>query len=382
MKICIINNRFGAFSKGGAETVIASSVNNYRKNQDEVFVICAKPYSSDRNAQEDHIYYISTLYYFFEKLPKLLRIIWHILDLINIVSFVKILRIIKGIKPDLVLTHNLKGIGFLTVLIPHLLKIKHQHVLHDIQLLHPSGLLMYGREDVLDSFLAKIYQFINSLIFSIVPDVVSPSTWLLKYHRKYGLFKEARVVKTLNPLTFPMVEYDKSGKIHDFSFLYVGQIEDHKGLDCLLKAFVSVKNLPDFSSLNLRIIGNGTCLNEYAKRYKDEKSIIFSGAKDHEAVRHAMLDSNCLVIPSVCYENSPTVFYEAISCALPVLASDLGGNTEMKNDFDGQLFRPDNPVDLADKMIWALNNPDSLAQIAKNAQLKLKKTPVQKGVLE
>lgn len=372
MKICVINNRYGVFTKGGAETVIKAAIAGYEKRGDESFVITTKPYFSKPGKEKDAIYYISSLYYFFEKMPKPLRFVWHILDFINLLSFFKIYKIIHASKPDLIITHNLKGIGYTIVLIPGMLGIKHQHVLHDIQVLHPSGLLLYGQEKILDSCLARIYQYLNLFLFQHVKDVLSPSKWLVDLHKKYGFFKKSKISVMANPLTFykQIKRAEKSADV--FTFLYVGQIEDHKGVEQLLKAFLSVKNNLQSPAVSLKIIGDGSRYESYRNMYKNEKMIEFLGRKNSSSVQAAMLSSDCLLIPSICYENSPSVFFEAIVCGLPVMATRLGGNIEIIENFDGIFFKPADSMDLADKMIWAIKNPQSLCAVGVNALRKLK----------
>ena len=50
-----------------------------------------------------------------------------------------------------------------------------------------------------------------------------------------------------------------------------------------------------------------------------------------------------LIVPSLCYENSPTVIYEAFSIGLPVIASKIGGVSELvKNEYNGFVFEAGN----------------------------------------
>ena len=46
---------------------------------------------------------------------------------------------------------------------------------------------------------------------------------------------------------------------------------------------------------------------------------------------------------------------------LPVLAADLGGISELLNKAAGRLFSPADEKDLAEKMLWLMDNQDKLA---------------------
>jgi glycosyltransferase involved in cell wall biosynthesis len=56
-------------------------------------------------------------------------------------------------------------------------------------------------------------------------------------------------------------------------------------------------------------------------------------------------------VPSLCYENSPTVIYEALQAGIPVLASDIGGVGELvQNGRNGYLFKPGSQEDFIEKL--------------------------------
>ena len=82
-----------------------------------------------------------------------------------------------------------------------------------------------------------------------------------------------------------------------------------------------------------------------------------------------MSEANCIVVPSLCYENSPTVIYEAFSQNLPVIASHLGGIIELLEENKGISFKPASVEDLFQKMIWAKKNPKELKKMTEQGFL-------------
>jgi len=214
-------------------------------------------------------------------------------------------------------------------LVVRFLNIKHIHYLHDIQLLHPSGLIFLGEENIIKSFYAKFYQFLNRMLFNELI-VISPSNWLLNLHFSQGFFKNSSTSQIYNPLDYEFTE-DVKGKrkIDKFKFLYVGQIEKHKGIEDAIVAFKSVSAPSDI----FKIIGEGSNLTNLKKH--ESQKIIFTGKLSKKDVLREMRDANCLLIPSSCYENSPGVYYEAMSVNLPVLGSDFGGLADLINEFGG-----------------------------------------------
>jgi glycosyltransferase involved in cell wall biosynthesis len=75
----------------------------------------------------------------------------------------------------------------------------------------------------------------------------------------------------------------------------------------------------------------------------------------------------------VCYENSPTVIYEAYLVGIPVIASRIGGITELIHNLGGLLFRPGNKDDLTYQMKWLMNNYDEIVKKLKKNKSKLNK---------
>ncbi len=342
------------------------------KEGHEVVVISTKPIFSRFKIQDLRfkIYFIKGIYFNLGVLPKFLRLFWHLLDMFDLGSYLRVRSILKREKPVIVMTHNLKGIGYLIPLAVKLSGIKHIHTLHDIQLIHPSGLLIYGQEKKIDGLFARMYACVCRWLFSSPSIVISPSKWLLAMHEERGFFKNSKKVVLPNPaspLTSLLIRRGEKGE--RFQFLYVGQIEEHKGVLFLIKAFRKI-NAPfnkggvgGFLGCELTIVGNGTKLDIAKKLANGADNIKFLGKKNKDEVASLMREADCLIVPSLCYENSPTVIYESFSAGLPVLASDLGGVQELLSGGAGILFRSGDKSDLRDKMMRALENRDELKNI-------------------
>jgi len=56
------------------------------------------------------------------------------------------------------------------------------------------------------------------------------------------------------------------------------------------------------------------------------------------------------------YENLPCVIIEALSCGLPVIATDVGGVSELVNENNGLLVRSEDEKDLTESMNDVMNN--------------------------
>src|SRR3989339_869987 len=236
MKICLIHNLYEPYAIGGAEQVVKLTLQGLRAIGQEAFVISTRPLFK-RLSEENDVYYLRSFQFIFRSAPKLIRLFWHIAGLFNVFSYWRLAAILKKEKPDIVMTHNLLGIGFLVPRLIRHLNIKHIHVLHDIQLLHPSGLMIYGQEKSLSGVSAGLYQKICAKLFSSANTVISPSDWLMQEHFRRGFFVNSRRKTIPNPASFDLHGVCRRESAGRFRLLYVGQIEAHKGGYFLIQAF-------------------------------------------------------------------------------------------------------------------------------------------------
>jgi len=328
MKIGLINNLYKPYQKGGAERVVELLANELTELGHTVFIISTRsPLKKDH--EESNVYYLKSSYSELSKWSYSKRLLWQIGNLVNLKKYYQITKILKKEKPELVITNNLMGLGLLTPLAIKKCGARHIQVLHDIQLLHPSGLMYYGQEEIINSCFAKIYQKITSLMFSKKTIIVSPSKWLLNLHLSKRLFKNNKSAVVANPLPETLIEpTTKDSK----NFIFIGQLEYHKGLDLFIQASTR------FTDYNFLVVGDGSLKDTII----ETTNLKLLGRKSSSEVSELLSSSLAVIIPSRCYENSPTVIYEAASVNTPTIAANLGGIPELIERFGGLLFEPDN----------------------------------------
>lgn len=373
MPIGLFNNLYEPYHRGGAEVIVNKMATKLIAAGQKVFIVTTRPQEKAKqkelekditNRSNYNIYYLNSSFYNLAQHPPLWRLIWQISNLFNIRKYWQIKKILLKEKPELVITHNLMGLSFL---VPHLLKklkIKQQHFLHDIQLLHPSGLMLYGQEKKISTWPAKIYQILTRLLFASPAKIISPSSWLLKEHEQRGFFKNS--LREIQPFSWlenittdePSVNIqsktnplqdehfaEKKVKLPSPIFLFVGQIESHKGILLLISAF---KKIPQ-ASAQLIIVGDGHELPAAQEAASDDLRIKFMGRLNGDDLKKVMASADCLVVPSLCYENSPTIIYEAQNAGLKIIAAALGGIPEIISD-PNRLFKAGDEFDLLEKL--------------------------------
>lgn len=366
MKICIMNNLLKPYNRGGAGQVAHNIALGLEDSGNKIFFISTKPIFSNAKSK-NNTYYINSFFYNLNKIPKIFRLFWHFFDMFSIRKYLIVKSILKKENPEIIITHNLKGIGFLTPRLIKKMKIKHVHYLHDIQLIHPSGLILYDQEEKIKTSLAKFYQKINLILFNSPDIIISPSSWLINLYNQYNFFPKSKKVIFPNPIV-ENSDSKRTQKENDkITFLYVGELEKHKGIIFLIQSFIKLDN-----NFQLYIIGKGSEEGAIKNLIKNTNGIFLLGWQDNQKVKEYMSKSDVLIMPSYCYENSPTVIYEAVTAGLPVIASNIGGNPELVNKFSGLLFEPENEEDFIGQIKYAINNIEIIKAQAYKARENIK----------
>lgn len=143
------------------------------------------------------------------------------------------------------------------------------------------------------------------------------------------------------------------------NLLYVGRLEQVKGVDVLLHAMQAVvKSNP---AARLRIVGDGpdkTRLHTLARELGLGQTVTFCGWLKGNAVVAEYANAQALVIPSVWPENLPTVAIEALAVGRPIIGSRVGGIPELVQDgATGTIVEAGNAHALAAAIINLLHDP-------------------------
>ncbi len=138
--------------------------------------------------------------------------------------------------------------------------------------------------------------------------------------------------------------------------VYAGRLSPEKGVDVLARAWPRVvARLP---AARLWMLGDGAeraRLEELARREGVAHALALPGPVADAApfVRAA----DAAVLPSRT-EGMPVALLEAMACAVPVVATAVGGSAEVLRDgLTGRLVPPERPDALADALVEALRDP-------------------------
>jgi phosphatidylinositol alpha-mannosyltransferase len=156
-----------------------------------------------------------------------------------------------------------------------------------------------------------------------------------------------------------------SPKPNAASILFVGRLDQRKGLDVLLRALPQIRqSSPD---VRLTVVGRGPMEMEsrlLAGRLGIADHVDFKGfaTPDELPSYYAAADVYCS--PALGGEAFGIVLLEAMACATPVVASDITGYNEVvRNEADGLLCPPNDPAALALALTRLLSQPDLRAKL-------------------
>ncbi|MBU0597202.1 glycosyltransferase family 4 protein [Patescibacteria group bacterium] len=378
MKICIIENIYPPYDRGGAEQVVSKTVQGLLSDGHEVVIITSCPQGNIIERDGKLTIYRrrpKNIYFYTEGHEHAIvsRIIWHIIDIFNIFTSRWVEGILKKEKPDVVHTHNLMGLSFL---IPRVIKrvgLRHVHTVHDVQLVEPSAMILKAQENDwrYTGFPTKIYTWVMKNMIGSPQVVISPSKFLLDFYQSRGFFPKSKCEVLRNPITFdystPRLFKEKDSVCR---FLYLGQIESHKGVTLLVEAFK--KLIDQKQNCELHVAGSGSGLIELKKSVEGNDKIKIYGRVDRSKLPELFSQMDATVVPSLCYENSPTVIFESLYFGVPVLASHIEGIAELiKEGENGLTFESGNADLLLQKMGWCLEHRTELGEMSKKTTQSL-----------
>lgn len=150
--------------------------------------------------------------------------------------------------------------------------------------------------------------------------------------------------------------------------LYLGRIEPSKGIQELLFAVKEVKEA------RLNVVGDGPILEDMkllARNLKISNRVIFYGKLPYEKALEMYNCSQIFVLPSKRVEGLPMVLVEALFAKLAIIASDIGGNSDVVEDgYNGFLVQSGNIKELAYKLKLLCEDTELAKEMGKNGIIK------------
>jgi glycosyltransferase involved in cell wall biosynthesis len=241
---------------------------------------------------------------------------------------------------------------------------------------------IHGTHRDLQSNIGKIRRFVVSRILepltlaladaiTTVSEQASQRTFLNKYRNKiYPAVPNGVPIPELS--SFVRMSTRHSLGIADAAcvFSIVSRLSIEKGYIDLADAF---KQLPVYSEPpHLIVVGSGPDETEIKEIFKKVNNLIVHFVGQQSDVVPFLQASDVFVFPSW-HENLSNALLEGMSCALPVIATSVGGNIEVVSKGGGVLVPSRSPVQLTSALKSAIENPHWRAEQGIIARDNIKK---------
>jgi glycosyltransferase involved in cell wall biosynthesis len=170
---------------------------------------------------------------------------------------------------------------------------------------------------------------------------------------------------------------DFSGaKTNDSQFLFVGRVSKEKGISVAIKA-IDILVKEGLKDISLKIIGSGKegkKLEKLVRELNLEENIKFLGRIDNSKLNRYYQESVAVLMPSICLEAFGLTTIEAMANKTPVIASNIGGITEIvEHNKNGYLFKAGDYVEMSKYMKMFYKNIELSIKLGENGFEKVKR---------
>jgi len=163
------------------------------------------------------------------------------------------------------------------------------------------------------------------------------------------------------------VDPDPGPRTDDGSYaIFAGRLSPEERVSTLLDAWTCLRN-----RIPLVIVGEGEPRDRLTKRAIRDSldDVEFRGSLPHDKTIAAIRGARFLIVASEWYETFGLTMIEAFACGVPVICSRRGAMQEIVDDGrTGLHFTPGDGRDLAEKVEWALNHPERMRQMGREAR--------------
>lgn len=254
----------------------------------------------------------------------LARATWHAMDTFNPIAYAYIKALLKDVKFDIIHTHNIDSISASVWKAGHDVGLPVVHTSHDYHLFCPRATLLRrdGTVCVRAPIPCRAYRYSRIFPLRWVSRIVCPSQFMMEHYTTAGIN-----CKKLMLIRNGVAETSTADAVSRLpaSFLYVGQLEEHKGVRIMLDAFSAISD----PRLRLTIAGRGSLSSLVVERAASDRRVIYHGFIDGVHRAELMATHKVLLVPSIWFENAPMVVVEALSAGMVPLVSSMGGLPEL-----------------------------------------------------
>ncbi|MEI9894334.1 MAG: glycosyltransferase [Chthoniobacter sp.] len=272
------------------------------------------------------------------------RAVWHWQDHFGGEAGRRCAAAIEDFQPDIVNCHDLQGLGYAVLHAVARSRVPCVQTLHDFGFLCLNmAMYQHGAECVRQHLVCQVSTAVKRQGWAGIERLSfwSPSRALLERYRPH-LPPHLEAAALPLPLSFAEPASPPRTRGMVVQLLYVGQVTEIKGVAFILQVLAELASEQTF---HFRVVGGGAELERLRALYEGVAWVKFTGRVPPERVGDFMQESDLLLTPSLWFENSPLVIYQAIHLGLPIMASRTGGLPELvAQEVNGDLVAPGDAV--------------------------------------
>ncbi|MFQ5786347.1 MAG: glycosyltransferase family 4 protein [Thermodesulfobacteriota bacterium] len=238
----------------------------------------------------------------------------------------------------------------------------------------------FRRFNVSGSSLRRIKSTVVLRLFLRTADIVIGNSEYLRREVISEKYPEDRVFSippSYQKLT-SATDKKKNNKNEQILLLCVGNYREIKGQKYLIEAMKIINN----PQVILYLVGSPErdypyylSLKDQIRRNNIENHVFFTGWLKGDELAQMYLSADILVLPSL-YEAFGMVLLEAMSCELPVIASNIGGIPEIVKDGEnGFLTPPSDPACLASALQKLIKSRELRSSLGKRGKEMIQSFP-------
>jgi glycosyltransferase involved in cell wall biosynthesis len=204
--------------------------------------------------------------------------------------------------------------------------------------------------------------------------IVGLSSWLQGCAEESALFKNRNIINLPNPIDTDMFKPFDVGVARDLlriskekKLVLFGAVNPTGNINKGFRLLSSALSKIEGDDIEFVIFGNS---KPHDRPILNHKSHYIGHLHDHISLQVLYNAVDVLVVPSL-QENLSNSIMESLSCGTPVVAFNIGGNSDMVEHLkNGYLAKPYDTSDLSHGIEWVLNNKN-YAQLCKDARSKV-----------
>lgn len=339
MKIAIIVSLFPPKWLGGTEIAAYNIAKYLAKNGHEVHVITSLDKETPKKDFKEGFYIHRIKLHF--KIPFISIMIY----------FRDVYTLIRKIRPDVVHCQSF-NVGWM----PYLINIFYKY-----------NYIIYGR----GSDIYTNYQFKNIIVKLTIKNANAVIALTEDMKKEISKIFQREIFVIPNGISIDNYRKNQSNDIchrnNEKIILYVGTLRSIKGIKYLIDAMKIISQY--CPNTRLLLVGDGEkrkSLENLVDELDLGQRITFVGRVSNKDVPKYMASSDVFVLPSLS-EGFPNVILEAMASGLPIVATKIRGLPEIICEgINGYLVEPKNSGEIAEKIIYLVNNIEVAHSMSEN----------------